>query len=284
MTDIFHEIEEDLRRERLRRLWDRFGGLIIALVVLIVVGAAGWSGYTYWQNQRAEEAGNAFLQASVLMEEGKYAEAEAAFNTLAQEAPAGYRTIARLRAANAAAAQNPAAGIKALDALATDTRVDSLVRDMATLRAALLMVDTASLADVRSRVEGLINNPSAPVRNSAREVLALAQLRAGESTEAHKTATAITEDAEATPGLRSRAELIRRITTTAEPAVPASEVPAQQGNAGGVNTEPGNTPVAPQVPPAPETSSAPAPAPAAPEASTPEATPPAAPGSGAASQ
>lgn len=265
MTDIFHEIEEDLRRERLRRLWDRFGGFIIALVVLIVVGAGGWSGYVYWQNQRAEEAGNAFLQASVLMEEGKYAEAEAAFNALAQDAPAGYRTIARLRAANAAAAQNPAAGIKALDALAADTRVDPLVRDMAALRAALLMVDTASLPEVRSRVEGLISVPSGPVRNSAREVLALAQIRAGESAEANKTAMAIIEDVEATPGLRSRAELIRRITTASTSPAPASQAPASPENAGAVNSEADT-------------------APAAPEASSPEATPPAASGSGAASQ
>lgn len=266
MTDIFHEIEEDLRRERLRGLWDRFGALIIALVILIIVAAGGWSGYSYWQSQRAEEAGAAFMQASSLMEEGKYAEAEAAFNTLAAEAPQGYRAMALLRAASAAAARDPAAGVSAFDALARDTRLDPLVRDMAALRAALLLVDTASLADIRSRVDGLINTPSAPVRNSAREILALAQLRAGEPAEANKTATAITEDPESTPGLRSRAELIRRITASAaaEPAAQPAAAPAPSPEA-----------AAPEAA-APETSS--------PQASPSDAAPPAAPGSGAAAQ
>ncbi len=296
MTDIFHEIEEDLRRERLRGLWDRFGALIIALVVLVVLAAAGWSGYAYWQNQRSEEAGSAFLQASTLMESGKYAEAEAAFTALAAEAPQGYRAIALISAANAAAARDTTAGVSAFDALTRDSRLDSLVRDMAALRAALLLVDTASLTDIRSRVDGLITNASAPVRNSAREVLALAQLRAGEAAEANKTATAITTDADATPGLRSRAELIRRITASAVAApvvAPATLAPAV---AAPVVAPATLAPAAPAPEPASETPSqvapsevTPAPAqapatPSSPEASSPEAAPPAASGDGAAAQ
>ncbi|QRG08576.1 tetratricopeptide repeat protein [Xanthobacter dioxanivorans] len=227
MTDIFHEIEEDLRRERLRKLWDRFGGVIIGLAVLAVVGAGSWSGYQYWRHQQAVSASTAFQAAAKLAEDGKLAEAEAAFNALAKDAPGGYRMVALFRAAGAAAARDKAAGVAAFDAIAADTRLDPLVRDLAQLRAGLILVDTASLADVTRRV-GPLAAGTGPLRHSAREVLALAQLKAGDAAAANKTATEVTADAATPPGVRSRAELIRRLTANAAPAVttPAAGAPA----------------------------------------------------------
>lgn len=219
MTDIFHEIEEDLRRERLRKLWDKYGFIVVGFIALIVLGAAGWSGYQYWRHQQAVSASAAFDQAMTLVEAGNAAEAEAAFNALAGSAPAGYRTIARFKAATLAAQRDPKAGIAAFDAIAGDGAVEPTARDMARLRAGLLLVDTAPLAEVAQRVEGIATGGGA-LRNSAREVLALAQLKAGDAAAAHKTATAITEDAEAPGGVRSRAELIRRLTQVA--ATPAT--------------------------------------------------------------
>lgn len=219
MTDIFNEIEEDLRRERLRKLWDKYGFIVIGLIALIVLGAAGWSGYQYWRHQQAVSASAALDQATTLAEAGDAAGAEAAFNALAGSAPAGYRTIARFKAAALAAQREPKAGIAAFDAIAADASVEPAARDMARLRAGLLLVDTAPLAEVAQRVEAIATGGGA-LRNSAREVLALAQLKAGDAAAAHKTATAITEDAEAPAGVRSRAELVRRLTQAA--AAPAT--------------------------------------------------------------
>ncbi|MET3353802.1 UNVERIFIED_ORG: hypothetical protein ABID33_001703 [Xanthobacter viscosus] len=226
MTDIFHEIEEDLRRERLRKLWDRFGGLIIAAIVLVVVGAGGWSGYKYWRHQQAVAASTAFQSAVSLFDEGKMQEAETAFGALAKDGPAGYRTLALFRGAAAAAARDKAAGVAAFDAIAADASLPALVRELAQLRAALILVDTSSLADVKQRVAAIAAG-TGPLRNSAREALALAELKAGDAAAANKTATDITSDSETPPGVRSRAELIRRLTagTGSEPAAPESAAP-----------------------------------------------------------
>ncbi|MFG1373806.1 tetratricopeptide repeat protein [Xanthobacter oligotrophicus] len=239
MTDIFHEIEEDLRRERLRKLWDRFGGLIIAAIVLVVVGAAGWSGYTYWRHQQAVAASAAFQSAVGLFDAGKFAEAETAFSAVAKDGPAGYRSLALFRGAAAAAARDKAAGIAAFDAIAADTRLPALVRELAQLRAALILVDTAGLADVKQRVAAIAAG-TGPLRNAAREALALAELKAGDLAAANKTATEITSDSETPPGVRSRAELIRRLTAGAgsEPAAPESAAPTPAAPApGGAATQ-----------------------------------------------
>lgn len=222
MTDIFHEIQEDLRRERMRKLWDRYGIVLIAAVVLAIAGAAAWSGYQYWRQQKAIAASLALDEAVTLNAAGKVAEAEAAFQEIAKTGPDGYRAIALFHAANAAAARDKAAGVAAFDAIAADGRLPALVRDMGQLRAGLILLDTSDLAAVRQRVGDLAAG-TGPLRNPAREILALAQMKAGDIAAANKTATEITEDADANAGIRSRAELLRRITA---PAATASAAPA----------------------------------------------------------
>ena len=60
MADIFHEVDEEVRREQLKRLWDRYSIYLIALAVLIVAGIGAWRGYEYWVAKRAAAAGAAF--------------------------------------------------------------------------------------------------------------------------------------------------------------------------------------------------------------------------------
>ncbi len=83
MTDIFNEVDEEVRREQLKKLWERYGNYLIAVCVLIVVGVGAWRGYEWWQAKQAAQSGAAFEQAVELAEAGKHQEAEAAFAKLA---------------------------------------------------------------------------------------------------------------------------------------------------------------------------------------------------------
>ena len=73
MTDIFKEVDEDLRREQFRKLWDRFGPYVIGLAILIVVATAGIRGWDYWQEKQAQATGDRFLAALDLANQGKHA-------------------------------------------------------------------------------------------------------------------------------------------------------------------------------------------------------------------
>jgi hypothetical protein len=207
VSDIFNEVDEEIRRERLKRLWDRYQILIVGAALLIVVGVGGWRGYQWYQAQQAAEAGSAFQAAMVLSADGKHTEAEAAFAKVAQTSPAGYRDLARMQAAGELAQRDPKAGVEAYDAIVADSRMGETMRDLAAIRAGWLLVDTASYEDMRKRLEPAAT-PERSFRNSAREMLALAALKANDTANARKWFEQITSDLTAPAGLRQRIETL----------------------------------------------------------------------------
>lgn len=207
MADIFHEVDEEVRREWLKKLWDRYSIYLIALAVLIVAGMSAWRGYEYWMAKKAAAAGAAFEAAAALSEQGKYDEAEGAFAKVAAEAPAGYRVLARMRTANALAQVKPADAVKAYDELSADASIDSTWQDLAAVRAGMLLVDTASLADMRRRLDPLAE-PSRSFRHTARELLALSAWRNRDLAAARRYLDMIATDAETPPGTRARADVL----------------------------------------------------------------------------
>lgn len=210
MSELFDEVDEEVRREQFKKLWDKYSIYFIALMVLIVAAAAGWQGYQYFEAQKAAQAGAAFEKAAELSDQNKHAEAEAAFTELAAKAPSGYRTLARLRAAAEAGARDPKAAAKLYDDIVADRGVGGEWQDLAKIRAAGLLLDSASYADMQQRLEASAT-PKSTFRHSAREMLALSAWRNNDATAARKWLDVIAEDGETPPGLRSRAEALQAL-------------------------------------------------------------------------
>jgi hypothetical protein len=205
VSDIFHEVDEEVRREQFKKLWDRYGILLVIAAVLIVAGVGGWRGYQWWQAKQAAEASVAYDAASELVEQGKMAEGEAAFARLATDGTTGYRLLARLRAA--AAEKNPEAAVAAYDAIAKDPSVPATLQELATVRAALLLTDTAPLTELTQRLEPLTAAGGA-FRHTARELLALASIKAGDPASAKKWIDMILADGDTPQGTRARVDVL----------------------------------------------------------------------------
>jgi len=210
VSDIFNEIDEDIRRERLNKLWQRYGNYVIALCVLVVAGVGAWRGYEWWQAKQAAQAGAAFEQAVTLAEAGKHQEAEAAFAKLATDGTAGYRVLARLRDAAELARTDPKASVSAYDQIAKDKAAGQVIQDLAQVRAGFLLVDTAPYSEILSRFEPL-TAPERPFRHSAREILALSAWKAGDMAAARQWADMIITDPQTPSGMRSRAEVLSEL-------------------------------------------------------------------------
>ena len=218
MADIFHEVDEEVRRERLKRLWDRYGILLIALAVLVVAGIGAWRGYEWWLAKKAAAAGAQFEQAVTLSEQGKQNEAQALFDKLAAEAPGGYRTLANFRAAAGLVKDKPAEAVKAYDKLATDPSVGPTLQDLAAVRAALLQADTVPFDQLKRKLEP-VAEAGHPFRATARELLALSAWNHRDYAQARHYIDALMVDPETSPAMRSRVELLSAlIAGAAKPA------------------------------------------------------------------
>jgi hypothetical protein len=211
VSDIFNEVDEEVRREQLKKLWDRYSVYIVAGAVIIVLMVAGWRSYEWWQAKKAAEAGATFQSAMALSTEGKHAEAEAAFAKIADDGARGYRDLARLREAAELAQRDPKAAVAAYDAITSDAAMPQTLQDLAALRAGYILVDSGAYEDVRRRVEPL-TAPDRTFRNTARELLGLSAWRAGDLAAARNWFDMILNDPGATAGTRRRVEMLMTLS------------------------------------------------------------------------
>lgn len=205
---LFREVDEDVRRDQLSKLWARYGKAVIAVSFGIIVAVSGIKGYEYFQLRQSENAARAYFAAAKLENDGNSAEAAKAF-AAATSGQAGFAALARMReAANLAAAGNIQGAVSAYDSLSASA--DPLLAETARVRAAWLLVDTASPADLEKRLAGL-NTPENAWRNAAREIMGLAYYKAGDLAKADAQFSELLADPEAPPTARSRAQLLLQV-------------------------------------------------------------------------
>ncbi len=224
MTDFFREVDEEVRRERIFEFWKKYRFALIGLAIVAVAGTAAFRLYETARVNKANEAGAEYEAALRLAREGKPAEAIAAFDALAKDAPKGYADLARLRAADEVAAKDPKAGIAAYEALVADRDATKNFQDAAHLRAAWLRLDRDDPKELEQRLAPLAG-PAFTYRNSIRELLGLAALKRKDYDAAGRWFEAIAADLQAPQALRQRADAFLGIVQGSKP--PKSEAPAE---------------------------------------------------------
>ncbi|PSJ61491.1 tetratricopeptide repeat protein [Pseudaminobacter soli (ex Li et al. 2025)] len=208
---FIREVNEEIRQERARLIWERFGPIAIVAAILVVLGTAAFVGYEYWAERQASHSGDEFLQALTLANSGKPDDALAALKTLEQDGYGAYPVLARMRAATVLIDKGDVDGaVKEFDAVAADSAIPSIMRDIARLRAAYILVDHGSYADVAKRVEDLTADTN-PLRSSAREALGLSAWKEGKAADALKLFNQISSDDGAPRNARERATMMSEL-------------------------------------------------------------------------
>lgn len=202
MTDIFDEVEEDLRHDRAMRLWKRHGWLVVAGALALVAGTAGWQGWT-WHKRRTAEAETAELLAA--MRQPGTPGAAAGLAAVARDSGSGLSTLARLvDAAGRATAGDLQAAVPLWQAVAGDAAAEALFRDLASLLIVMHTLDAGPPEELAARLAPLAV-PGNPWRFNATELQALLADRKGERATAIRLFRALATDAEAPAGVRGRA-------------------------------------------------------------------------------
>jgi len=197
---FINEVSEEVRRDRLFRIMRRYGWIAIALVVILVGGAA----YNEWrkaaERNQAQAAGDAILNA---LDQPNASERLAALDQVTLKGDA--ETLVKLiAAAEAVQSEKRPEAIEKLKAVAADQTAPRVFRDLAALKLDMLE-GGARPADERRAVLRVLAEPGAPFRLVAEEQLALIDLSEGDKEGAIKRLKAIMADNDVTAGLRRRA-------------------------------------------------------------------------------
>ena len=204
VSDLFREIDEELRRDNLLKLWREYGKYIIAAVVLVLLIAGGIVAWLDHQASERRAQGGRYASALALAREGKDAEAAKLFSRLVQEG-GGYGLLASFEEAEMLAKTGDRKGaMAAYDRLAGDSGLDPEFRDLA-----LLLSVSHSMADgdAKTAVERLqpLTATGNPWRASALDLTAAAKLKAGDRGGALEIYQQLADDLTAPQGLRARA-------------------------------------------------------------------------------
>jgi len=213
VVDIFDEVEDELREERMQALLKKYAGLLFAAALLVIGGAAGWKGWIWYQERRDLAAASSYLSASEISDATGVASparaaAVAAFQAVAAGAPNGYRILARLREASLRADSGDLQGASAVwDTVAADGSADPLLRDLANLTWCIYHADKGDPALLEGRLKPL-TTPGNAWRSLALEQLALLDLRQGHAEAAKTELKKLASDATAPAGVRNRAAIL----------------------------------------------------------------------------
>lgn len=236
MSDIFREVEEDVRRERFEKLWKQYGDYVIAAVAAVAVGVAGYKLWDRYEYQQRLNASKLFVAAEESAESGNTAAAAQSFAKLAKSGPGGYATMAKLAQADSLLASGSRS-----DAIAIYKSIaekdSSAIGSVARVRAAWAMAEFAPKSELETLLAPVNDNTNA-WRFLAREVLAYADYRAGALGAAQSAYQALGAEKDAPDGVRGRANAMaiflkaggdRNFGTVPRPALPPAPGPAQGG-------------------------------------------------------
>jgi hypothetical protein len=202
LTDIFREVEEEVRRERLEKIWKQYGDYIIAVVAVVVIAIAGFELWQRYEENRRETA-SAEYNAAVQLAGSSPSAAIAAFEKIASSAPSGYATLAKFAEADTlliAGERNRAVAI--YETIGNGD--DHLIGNAARMRAAWSIVAFSPRSAIEKLVAPLTESNS-PWRFVALEVLAYADYREGAYAKAQKEFEGLSSDPGAPRALRNRA-------------------------------------------------------------------------------
>lgn len=178
MNDIITEINQELRQDRGKALWNKYGIYVIAAVIAIVVVVAGRQAYVGYETRTRTNAANAYLAAVE-------AESVAALDTIAAGEGEGYAMLAKFTQAALLAEQGDAGAEAAYMAIAGDDRLNAIYRDAALVMSAMNAAPSTSADDRLQRLVRVGNNPG-PWQNMALEMMIGYALEKGDVATARK--------------------------------------------------------------------------------------------------
>ena len=206
MTDVFEEVEEEIRSERLKRLARNWLPILGGILLVALIAALAWWGWQSYQTSRAHSGSIAYQRGLEALQTGNSAGAETAFAEAEKTGNGAYKALALQQRAGIAVAANRIPDAIALFDDAAKASGDPILHDTAVYKSALLMMDNgATLETLEDRLEPLTKE-GRPLVPFAQEALGMARLQFNKPAEAREVFVLLTLGQDVPDSVRQRAQ------------------------------------------------------------------------------
>ena len=205
MVDVFEQVEEELRSDRYKRMARTWLPIGAGLLVVALVAALGWWGWQSYVTNQADKASAAYDRGMEALQANNPSGADAAFAEAAESGNGAYKALALMQQAGIAVTANKTQDAVKLFDDAAKAAGDPIIADAAAIKAAFLLMDTASLEDIQKRLEPLADDKR-PLHAFAQEALAMAQLQHGKTAEARQAFVQLQLGQDVPDDVRQRAQ------------------------------------------------------------------------------
>ena len=202
---FFREVEEDLQKEQLKKVWDKYGTLIVIVVVAALSFAAGFEGFKAWREELRQRDSIAYENAKILIEQQDFEAAIKVLDEIAVKAKTGYGITAAIEKATLLVEIGQKEdGILELEKVYQNSKTPKVFKDLVAIKMAGYLIDDGSKEKILALIEPLTYESSA-WRSLALELKALLFLREGNKKFAVNYLNSIINDNSAHQRIRARA-------------------------------------------------------------------------------
>ena len=210
MQDAFiDEVDEDLKNESFKKMWEKYGTLITICVVLVLTAAVSYESLKAWYIRRAENWAEAYTVALSLQNRGRYDESMEALNSIIGNKFGAYADLAKMQQVNVLLdSKKEEEALKMLEEIIADDGFNKQLRDLATVKLASYKQDSASVEDMQTLLQPILSNTQNAWYAIARDMIALVFVRDGKIDDAKEIYSELLDSKDVSEEFKNRVKNI----------------------------------------------------------------------------
>ena len=210
MADIFDEVSEELKQDRLLQIWRKFSKFIISFLIIIIVSIFSYQLYSNWVEKKLEANSKQFFSALEELGNNKYEKSSEIFLKSSSENSEGYRVLSLFGLAETSYKQGN------LKEMATyykyiyeDDKIDIYYRNLSRLLT-VMKDEISSFEHQLNILKPILNSPS-KLQSLAAELEVILYIRSNDINEASTKLKKLLERSDISFEQKTRLELIKKI-------------------------------------------------------------------------
>lgn len=201
------EVNEELKNEKIKHIWEKYGLFIIAVVTISLTAAISFETIKGWYNKKFQDISDAYSAAVVLQEQEKYDESNKILQAVEEKADNHiYAQLVQFQQANILLEQNKTdEAITILQNIINDEKSDKSLKEIAIIKIASYKLENATFEDIEALLKGMVEEKG-NWTVIAQEILAMSAIKHKNLEKAKELYTSILTNPETPENIKNKAQ------------------------------------------------------------------------------